>query len=202
MPITYTNRKGVTYTLYRATTANGRERYVFAREPRGEPVEILPVGHTIRESVNGVVSLARQRPSIFSSQEVAAVEAAVRRHPKASVYRVEARQDHIAVYERVGPDADELAAIFGEVGLPRATTRPRIEKHLEQAAQYTPVLRFRLMDSERRQFAVERRWYSGKIDDDWLWVGHGVPSTRSQAMWCPCSARRSFLSSRKRRVPA
>lgn len=171
MPITYTNRKGVTYTLYRATNANGRERYVFAREPRGEPVEILPPGHTIRESVNAVVSLARQGQSIFSTEEVAAVDAAVRRHPKASVYRVEARQDHIAVYERVGPDADELAAIFGEVGLPLATTRPHIEEHLEQAAQYMPVLRFRLVDRERRQFGVERRWYSGKVDDDWLWVG-------------------------------
>ncbi len=102
MPVTYTNRKDVTYTLYRATTATGRARDVFARQPR-EPVEVLPARYTIRESVNGVVFLAHERPPVFSSDEVAAVEAAVRRHPEASLYRVKGRRDHIAVHERLRP---------------------------------------------------------------------------------------------------
>jgi hypothetical protein len=33
MPVTYTNRKGVTYTLCRTTTKTGKARYVFVREP-------------------------------------------------------------------------------------------------------------------------------------------------------------------------
>jgi hypothetical protein len=60
MPITYTNRKGVTYTLCRTTTKTGKARYVFVRDPTGrETVAELPEGWKIRESVNDVVSLAQ-----------------------------------------------------------------------------------------------------------------------------------------------
>ncbi len=34
MPITYTNRKGVTYTLCRGETKTGKPRYYFSRTPR------------------------------------------------------------------------------------------------------------------------------------------------------------------------
>jgi len=44
MAVTYTNRKGTTYVLCRTTTAPGRVRYHFAREPKGDPVEALPAG--------------------------------------------------------------------------------------------------------------------------------------------------------------
>jgi len=98
MPVTYTNRKGVTYILCKRTTAAGKLRYVFARAPRAphgsqEPladrgdlrgtVYTIPDGFSVRESVNGVVSLVRDAAVAFSAAEVGVVEAAVRRHPKA-----------------------------------------------------------------------------------------------------------------------
>jgi hypothetical protein len=36
MPITYTNRKGVTYHLCRGVTKTGKPRYYFAREPKSD----------------------------------------------------------------------------------------------------------------------------------------------------------------------
>jgi len=179
MPITYTNRKGVTYVLCRRTTSTGRRSYVFARGLRGDPgetVDTLPAGYTIRESVNGVVSLVRDLPAAFAAEEIRVVEAAVRRHSKASLYRVETRGEHITVYERLGPAADELAAVLSEVGLPFTDVRSRIAEHLERAAYYEPVLRFQLLDSDQRRFGVERRFYSGGggrpgSDDEWLVLG-------------------------------
>jgi hypothetical protein len=103
MPITYTNRKGVTYHLCRTATKTGKPRYVFAREPRGEPVEEIPEGWRISESVNGIVSLVKAQPSQILPEELAAVEAAVGRHPGARDYRVADKRDRIEVYERVGP---------------------------------------------------------------------------------------------------
>ncbi len=40
MPVSYTNRKGLTYTLYRGQTKTGKPRYYFGREgqSQGEPV--------------------------------------------------------------------------------------------------------------------------------------------------------------------
>ena len=55
MSITYTNRKGVTYYLCQGVTRTGKPRYYFAREPQGDPLEQIPAGYIISESVNGIV---------------------------------------------------------------------------------------------------------------------------------------------------
>jgi hypothetical protein len=41
MPITYTNRRGVLYYLYRSTVRAGKLPYYFARAPKGEPVNAV-----------------------------------------------------------------------------------------------------------------------------------------------------------------
>lgn len=165
--LTYTNRKGLTYYLCRGTTRTGRARYIFAREPRGEPVADLPPGYRISESVNGVVSLVKDAPAAIRPEEVAAVDAAVRRHPQAHRYRVAARRDRIEVYEQAGPDADELSALSDRFGLDRAHTQQAVREHLARWARYSPILRFRLADGVRRTFAAERRSYLGS-GDAWL----------------------------------
>src|SRR6266566_7462405 len=83
MPVSYTNRKGLTYMLYRGQTRKGKPRYYFGRpgQGQGEPVSEIPPGYTISESVNGVVSLVKDRPTLILPEEVAAVETAVQRHP-------------------------------------------------------------------------------------------------------------------------
>ena len=63
MRITHINRKGVTFYLGRGVTKTGKPRYLLPREPaKGEPVEAIPEGYKIVESVNGVVSLAKSAP--------------------------------------------------------------------------------------------------------------------------------------------
>jgi hypothetical protein len=62
----------------------------------------------------------------LSDDEVAAVEAAVRRHPKSRKYRVNVKHNRIEVYEMVGPDADELVAALVEEGLASAALADRL----------------------------------------------------------------------------
>jgi hypothetical protein len=164
MPITYTNRKGVTYHLCRIVTKRGNARYVFAREPKGEPLEEIPEGWRISESVNGIVSLVKDRPSQVMPEELAAVEAAVERHPKAGNYRVAAKRDRIRVYERVGPDAGELLAGLQKLGMGIDHRVDQVEAVLDRWAQFTPVLRFILADAEQRTFRVERMCYRSSVD--------------------------------------
>src|ERR1700737_3488505 len=63
MPVNYTNRKGQTYTLYQGQTRTGKPRYYFGRagQGQGEPVTETPAGYTISESINGVVSLVKDK---------------------------------------------------------------------------------------------------------------------------------------------
>lgn len=175
MPITYTNWKGVTYYLCRGTTKTGKPRYYFAREPRGEPVEEIPEGWEIRESPNGIVSLARKRPAQIQPDEVAAVQAALKRHPKADNYRVVVKGKQIVVYERVGPNAEELieelqGTLQGSLAAAKADDLAEV---LDQRAKFSPVMRFILVDEERRTFHAERWCYSGSIDD-WIHLAEGT----------------------------
>jgi len=165
MPTTYTNRKGVTYHLCKGEIRSGKPRYFFRREPCGEPVEQIPEGYRISESVNGIVSLARDRPSKILPEELAAVEKTVRRHPKAGNYRVYVRGNRIRVYERVGLDPRGLLRPVGKE-LPWASTAAEEAlATLGRHAQFEPVLRFTLIDEGSRIFQAERMCYLGSIDD-------------------------------------
>lgn len=170
MSVTYTNRKGLTYYLCRTTTKTGKPRYYFAREQKGEPLDEIPEGWEISESVNGIVSLIKKRPALILTSEVAAVEAAVERHPRSRNYRVNVKHDQIQIYEEVGPDAEDLIAALERqmLGSPELATRIRAER--ERYAQFTPVMRFILIDAETRSFGVQRWCYRGSIDD-WIDIG-------------------------------
>jgi hypothetical protein len=169
MPVSYTNRKGMTYTLYRGLTRSGKPRYYFGRpgQGQGEPVSELPPGYTISESVNGVVSLVKDRPSLIQPEEVAAVEAAVQQHPEAHRYRVAVKSNRIEVYEQVGPDYNAVASELHIPGLTSTGLAEELRALEERHAQYTPVLRFTLLDPKQRLFSVERMCYLGSIDG-WL----------------------------------
>ena len=184
MAVTYTNRKGVTYHLCRGVTKTGKPRYYFAREIKGEPVDEIPEGFTITESVNGIVSLARQRPSQILPDEIAWVEASVKRHPKAHNYRVSAKPDRIEIYERVGPDPEDLIAEFRDIVGLFAVQADRLRERSDRHAQFTAVLRFILADAERRTFRVERWCYLGSIDD-WIDVGTPGPVAQLAREWIP-----------------
>jgi hypothetical protein len=174
MPITYTNRKGFTFYLCQGVTKTGKPRYFFAHEVKGEPVEQIPDGYTITESVNGVVSLSKVRASQLREEEINAVKAAVARHPKSKRYRINVRPKRIEIYEAVGPDYTDLFADF----LPRVPLPPspgtvnQLVARLERHQEFTPVLRFTLRDAEQRTFAVERMCYLGSIDD-FINIGYG-----------------------------
>ena len=60
--VAYTNRKGTRYYLCQGRTKTGKIRYYFAREPCEDAVTAIPAGYVVEESVNGIVSLSKDRP--------------------------------------------------------------------------------------------------------------------------------------------
>ena len=175
MPITYTNRKDVTYYLHRGQTKSGKPRYFFSRKDQGDLVDELPAGFEVRESPNGIVSLAREKPRRIQDSEVNLVQAALDRHPNKDVdCRLDVKPDSITVYGRVGPTVDVLVDIFTKHGFPVMPKGvEQVRKMLDRDARYEPVLRFELEDEEERIFAAERMTYSGQggwyyLDSDHL----------------------------------
>jgi hypothetical protein len=169
-PFTYTNRKGLTYYLNSSLTKTGKTRYYFAREPKQNLVEQVPDGYEVEESVNGIVSLVKARPRLILPAEVAAVESALKKHPKSRNYRVAVKHDQIIIYEAVGMGVDELSELFGKVMPLPADFTDRLQTEWSRHTQFSQVMRFILEDSEQRSFRAERWCYRGSIDD-WIYAG-------------------------------
>jgi hypothetical protein len=177
MALTYTNRKGTKYSLCRGVTQTGKTRYFFAREPVGEPVEKIPEGYEISESVNGIVSLVKVRPALLLETEIRAVKHALENHPRARLYRVEVKAKQITIHEYAGADPREVVQDWSErFGLPGFSNDRLAKFEAESLArgQFAPVLRFTLIDGQKRRFKAERMCYLGSIDD-WIAIAFDKP---------------------------
>jgi hypothetical protein len=184
VPITYTNRKGRTYYLCQGVTKTGKSRYYFAREPKDTVLGEIPQGYEIRESVNGIVSLAKARPIELLESEISVAQAALRAHPKARHYRVDVKPKQITIYEHVGPDLMELVTdLANDLGIGemlRSDIAQRMQEEERIYGQFTPVMRFILTDSEKRHFKAQRMCYLGSVDD---WID--IEFDRSMAELAP-----------------
>ena len=170
MPILHTNRKGQTYFLCQGATKTGKVRYFFSKSAVQDTLEEIPTGYHIEESVNGVVSLAKDRKQIIRPEEIQVIETALRNHPKGNNYRVSAKGKQIIVYERLGPDAEDMAEIFGKT-LPMYSRQELLGSMrviLDKSARYSPMLHFILMDATDRTFCVERATYVASLPE---WAG-------------------------------
>jgi CBS domain-containing protein len=174
MPVSHTNRKGVTYYLHRGETKTGKVRYFFAPRLHDHPIAEIPAGYSISEGVNGVVSLVKDRPQIITAEEHATVEEALRTLPLAHKYRVVVKDKLITVFELVGQDAFQVADEVAEMsGLPVDTAFVAdVASFLQSSGRYAAILRFILTDRASRRFAVERWCYRSSVDG-WLELGHG-----------------------------
>lgn len=169
MSITYTNRKDVTYFLHRGQTKTGKLHYFFSRKEQGDLVNNIPEDFEIRESPNGIVSLAHKRPLRIHDSEVKVVQDALDRHPEAVDCRLDIKPASITVYGRVGPTVDKLVDIFSKHGTPiNPDGVEEVGKLLDNDARYEPTLRFELEDEKARIFSAERMTYSGK--GGWLYL--------------------------------
>jgi len=169
MPISHTNRKGQTYFLCQGVTKTGKVRYFFSKSAVQNTLEEIPASHHIEESVNGVVSLVKDRKQIIQPEEIQIIETALRNHPKGNNYRVSAKGIQIIIYERQRPDAEDMVEIFGKNLLmySRQELLDGMRAILDKNAQYIPMLYFILVDAAERTFRAERVTYSASLPE-WM----------------------------------
>jgi hypothetical protein len=163
---------GRTYYLGQSQTKTGKTRYQFSTRPATNPVEQIPEGYAIQESIHGVVSLVKQRPVLLYEAEINAVNAVLQAHPQGKDYRIQIRVDRIEIYEFSGTNWAEIAAIFSRGGLLSLDSewQARMQEEGRQKGRFSPVLRFVLEDPQTRLFCVQRMCYRASIDG-WLNIG-------------------------------
>ena len=172
MPLTYTNRKGKTYTLCQGTTKSGRPRYYFTPNPTSEVVDTLPEGYEIRENVNGQVSIGKKIPQQITQSELELVQRALKKAHKPDNYRVDIKGKQIILYERVGPDVEGMLDLLDQIA-PLSNTRKITHKFIETRARFSAMVRFTLIDKEQHRFEAQRIVYSGS-GDEWTYIGSGT----------------------------
>ena len=155
--IHYTNRKGKTYYLHAAATKKGETRYVMKRMAEGALTK-LPEEHLITESVNGQVSVKRIQPRLITALEEARVISELQKRGL-DQYRVAVNRTYITIYEPIH-DNDHYSPILEQVGV-FSTTIKEILAERATKGPFEPVMRFRIIDKEKRLFDVERMTYRG-----------------------------------------
>jgi hypothetical protein len=162
----YTNRKGDTYYLHVRRTKTGKTRYVFARSIGNDPVDVIPNGYQVTESINGQVSLARTQQRVISEAEEETVRSSLK-NLNLTLHHVKVKGNAILVHEPLRSThlLDDLRPFM------RHESGGEMQAWVRRG-NYAPVLRFVLDDEGSRTFHVERMTYRG--DCGWSWsLGSG-----------------------------
>lgn len=171
MAFEYSNRVGTIYYLLKGTTKKGNPRYFFSRSPdgKGTPIDAVPDGYEVYEHPeNAQVFLRKIKPQAISDLELHLVEKSVKALKRsARRYLVDRKDTIITIYESC-TDFERVPEMFEHFGM--GMFPGRMERLMDSLDHnYQGVMRFCLVDQEKRVFEAERFCYRGSIDD-WIFL--------------------------------
>ena len=130
------------------------------------------------------------------SEEIETVKTEMQAHPKARHYRVDTKPKQIIIYELDGPDlmdlATELLAMVEMGELLNADKVQRLRELKDTGAQFTPIIRFVLANSEKRHFGAQRMGYLGGVDG-WIDVEYSKPLAELASRMIPALGTDEFF---------
>lgn len=168
MPITHTNAKEQTFSLYQGTTKTGKPKYYFAMQSEGTRAKAIPAGYEIYENPNAQVFLRRIPPKIITDEERRVVEKGMRTYAQIKDYKVDIRGNALLIYTAI-QEIDALADLFKDL-YPDPTANVELMANLRRVVHYSPMMVFQLVDVTRRTFQTQRYCFLGSVDD-WIEIG-------------------------------
>jgi len=111
VPITHTNAKGQTFSLYQGVTKTGKPKYYFAMQSEGTLAKAIPAGYEIYENPNAQVFLRRIPPKIITDEERQVVEDGMRTSAMVKDYKVDVKGNELLIYT-AEQDIEALAEIL------------------------------------------------------------------------------------------
>ena len=171
MPFTHKSRTGKTYHLHTGPKRGGGTQYFLSTKSSGTLAQNLPDGFEVYESVNGQVYLRRQQPQLIRNDELQCLTERLAKPQPGHRYKVEVRGITLIIHESARDVGEDLRWLGR---FPFSRSPQDLEEINERLAHYQPVMRFVLVDAERRLFAPERFCFRGSVDD---WISIGFPNT-------------------------
>ena len=161
MAVKHVNRKGQTFYLHETKTKTGKPKYFFSMKGDGGLVESIPEGFELYENPDAQVFLRKELPRLIADEEIAIVSEGLRKYARDRRCMADVRERHIVVY------------------------------YSERGDLYQKVLRFTLIDEDRRSFAAERWCFLGSIDD-WIPLSDSGDLSKLVRRYGPHIGKESF----------
>ena len=187
----YVNRKGEEYFLFEGRTKTGKPKYFCSRKEaaKGDRLAEMPADYEWRESPqDAVVSVRKQRETLISDGEQAAVAEAIRSLAELSTFFVDIDGPALIVYlpDRDPGDVDRLMQLLG---VPLSES---MGSWTAAHGRYSPTYRFELVDREQRLFTIERWCYRSWVDG-WRLLSSGAPLSRHLEKYVPHLGQESYF---------
>lgn len=172
MPVEYTNRKGDVYYLHEGRTPTGKPKFFFSKNPEGAAASALPCGYEVYETPEyGLVYVRKAKPAVITPLEREVVCDAIRRRSTVQHFIVDIQKDSLVVYLPALDERELRPFISEQIYGSRAQAAM---EGIMKGSPYTKMMRFELVDRDKRLFHVCRWCFSGGIDD-WIFLDGPAP---------------------------
>jgi hypothetical protein len=165
------NRRGEVYYLQEGKTRSGKPKYYAGKKLTGTPLAAMPEGHEFYERPETAQVVVRRLPeSPITELERRQAEDIVRRASGLAYFVVAIEGDALVVYtpSATRDDADRLIDLLAGPGFGKGSARANAYRaEYVRKSQYMKMLRFDLVDADRRLYRAERWCFRGSIDD-WI----------------------------------
>jgi len=175
--IQYTNRKQQTYFLKVGTTKTGKSRYYASmKSDKGANADAMPDGYEFRENVNGQVSVGKPITHKLEDSEIKCVRSLLEKLKCPNMLELKKESIIIHTAEVNDNTIRELTAF---------TLRrfEDIRASFIRDAHYQAMLRFNLVEKEKRLFQVERMSFRGM--GGWIWIDSPAPLKKLARRFIP-----------------
>jgi hypothetical protein len=164
--MSYTNRKAKTYFFREVEGKRGKRIACSTRESENDLTEI-PETHEIAESPNGQVSCRAKMVSAISDEERKMAEEQCPKLVRKGVETVVAvKKKELVIHSRESSGLEGLACNFPGIQLAAFQS-------LADNVPFEAVLKFELVDGQKRTFAAYRKCWAGG-ETDWLFLNEGT----------------------------
>lgn len=168
-PLSYENRKGQVYHLLQGKTPTGKPKYYASRKLTGTPLDAMPEGYEWRElPETAQVVVRRIQPSLVTEFERARTEAIVQRVSGLTIFVVDIEEDSLVVYTP-STSRRKVEELINDLAGPMFRRSPsRVEAYIDESlrrSQFVKMLRFTLMNPDKRIYHAERWCFLGSIDN-------------------------------------
>lgn len=179
--LAHENRIGVVYYLQEGKTRTGKPKYYAGRKLTGTPLAVMPEGYEFYERPDTAQVVVRKTSrSPITEFERKQAEDIVHRASGLKYFAVAIEGDALVVYTPSAGRADTdrlLDVMMGpDLGL-RSARADAFRDNWIRRSPYMKMLRFQLVDTDRRWYRAERWCFLGSIDDWWELHGIGPLAT-------------------------